>query len=1018
MPGHDATGLHSSAGPTGTAPRLAGLPGDLLRAPRTPAVSAFAAVRRMSSIPWARRILQLGAGAAFVWVVLQLLPLLPAAEFRGRWETPFPFVALGAIVGMTYGLLGVGLVLIYRTNRIINFAHGEMGAFGAALFALAVVKWGVPYWVAFFLVLVATGAVGAIVETGVVRRLRRAPRLMSVVATLGVGQFLVTFAAVVNSQARAGGLFPDPVGVWEFEIGPLLITPAYTAMLIVSPIAVLAIALFLKKSRFGLAILGAAANPEAARMTGIFAARMSSLAWAIAGALSALTAILTQPTQGFSGEGFFGPSLLLRAMACAVIARMTSLPIALAAGVGLGIIEQLVIYNYSQGSLMSVVLFAIIVIALLVQRPRTGREEEKGSWAAVQALRPIPDAFKQLWVARNLGRVVAIVGMGAALALPLLFSNAAAITLTGMIAFAVVGLSVGVITGLGGQLTLGQFAIAGLGAVASMWVAKQTGNFLLAFAYAGAAGAVASLIIGLPALRIKGLLLTVTTLAFALMVPTWLLPQSWMLGDSGEVPPVVFFGRTLDSGRSYYYFALGIFLVIMWLSRNLWRGGFGRLLRAIRDNEDNARAFTIPATAGKTQAFLVSGFIAGIGGAIYAHSLTVLNSSSFVPDTSIDVVMMTVVGGVSLLAGPLLGVLLVIGVPKLPLDSLGIAGTQLGILILILYLPGGLASLVQPIRDRILGWFARRKGIVAVEEDVAGESFESASTSRVKTQIVPVLERTRVVAGERLLRATDLRKAFGGVKAVDGVTFDVFSGETVGVIGPNGAGKTTTFELLAGFTRLDKGEVIFDGRDITWMSPEERARLGLIRSFQDAALFPTMTVIDVVELALERVAPTRLVSSALGFQRTEHSKEYRARQIISFMGLDRFWGKQVRELSTGTRRIVELACMVALEPTLLLLDEPSSGIAQRETEQLGRVLSELKDQFGMTLLVIEHDIPLIMGLADRIVAMADGKVIAEGSPEVVREDPLVIESYLGGSLTTIERSGARTEAPVAAPTAG
>jgi ABC-type branched-subunit amino acid transport system ATPase component len=280
----------------------------------------------------------------------------------------------------------------------------------------------------------------------------------------------------------------------------------------------------------------------------------------------------------------------------------------------------------------------------------------------------------------------------------------------------------------------------------------------------------------------------------------------------------------------------------------------------------------------------------------------------------------------------------------------------------------------------------------------------------------PVLATTRSVGGELLLNAQNLHKAFGGVRAVDGVSLEVYSGEIVGVIGPNGAGKTTMFELLAGFTRVDDGSVWFDGRDVTWMTPEQRGRLGLIRSFQDAALFPTMPVLDVVQLALERVAPTRLVGSVLGFHGLERAKERRAREIVSFMGLDPFRSKQVRELSTGTRRILELACMVALEPSLLLLDEPSSGIAQRETEQLGRLLSELRAQFDITLLVIEHDIPLIMGLGDRIVAMADGKVIAAGPPDTVREDAGVVESYLGGSLAAIERSGERTAAAGAGAT--
>ncbi|MCA1708670.1 MAG: ABC transporter ATP-binding protein, partial [Actinobacteria bacterium] len=241
--------------------------------------------------------------------------------------------------------------------------------------------------------------------------------------------------------------------------------------------------------------------------------------------------------------------------------------------------------------------------------------------------------------------------------------------------------------------------------------------------------------------------------------------------------------------------------------------------------------------------------------------------------------------------------------------------------------------------------------------------------------------------------------------AVNGVSISVRAGETLGLIGPNGAGKTTLFELLSGFTRPDHGEVLFLGEDITALPPEERARRGLIRSFQDASLFPTMTVTEVVKLACERVAPTSFVASLCGLPGPERAKEKRANEIIDAMGLDAYRDKKIRELSTGTRRITELASLVALEPTMLLLDEPSSGIAQRETEALGDLLVRLKTDLHLTLLIIEHDIPLIMGLADRIVAMDTGRVIAQGSPEEIRADPAVIESYLGGNLEAIERSG-------------
>jgi ABC-type branched-subunit amino acid transport system ATPase component len=240
---------------------------------------------------------------------------------------------------------------------------------------------------------------------------------------------------------------------------------------------------------------------------------------------------------------------------------------------------------------------------------------------------------------------------------------------------------------------------------------------------------------------------------------------------------------------------------------------------------------------------------------------------------------------------------------------------------------------------------------------------------------------------------------------VDGVSLRIRAGETVGLIGPNGAGKTTTFELLSGFLRPDRGRVAFDGQDVTSLGPEARGQLGLIRSFQDSALFPTMTVTDAIAVALERTAPTGFLTSIAGLSASERRKQREARDIVSLMGLDRYRDMQIQELSTGTRRITEIACLVATRPTLLLFDEPSTGIAQRETEALGGVIEEIKEGLGVTLVVIEHDMPLIMGLADRIIAMADGRIIASGPPGVVQHDPVVVEAYLGGSPGAIQRSG-------------
>ena len=919
------------------------------------------------------------------------------------FEITGPVLLLGAITGTTYGLLAIGLVMVFRSNKLINFAHGEIGALGAATFGIAVVKWHVPYWVGLPLALLMAASVGAGAEVVIVRRLRNVPNLMSIVATLGLAQLLLALSFVINAQAGAARLFPQPSGFPEFTVGPLRVTRAYSAMLILTPILVTGLTLFLRRSRYGIAIRGSADNPDAARMAGVSASRMSSLSWGVAGAVSAFTAILIFPTRGFVTVETLGPALLLRALVAAVIARMRSLPVAMGAGIAIGILEQELLWNANGGGLVEAALFVIILLALLLQPKQTGREDEKGSWASVIPWPALPDWLKDIWTIRNLGWIVSGVGVVVAIVTGLLVTNAAAITLVIVIAFGLVGLSFGVVTGLSGQLSLGQFAISAIGAVASALIVEKTGNFFLGFFVAGLASAAVSALIGLPALRIRGLMLAVTTLAFALATQSWLLQQSWTLGEGKDPGRPVFGNTALDTGRQYYFFSLIFVALGLWIARNVWKSGFGRRLRAVRDNEDNARAFTINTMFVKLQAFAVAGFLAGLGGAVYGHALARLSNTAFPATASIDIVAMGVLGGVGLMAGPLIGAFYIIGVPQfVPLDSAGLAAQKFGWLLLILYLPGGIAALIRPIRERIIAFLSSGRTPPDAElTEQPQPQLRSSELAEVKT----------VEASGTILAVERLTKSYGGVVAVDGVTLDVATGSTVGIIGPNGAGKTTLFELIGGFTKADSGSVTLHGTDVSRWGPERRGKLGLIRSFQDAGLFPTMTVLESVKLALERKIPTRVSLSLIALDRSERRRDERAREIVSLMGLDGYRHKPCGELSTGTRRITEIACMLALEPSVLLLDEPSSGVAQRETEALGALLERVKKHLGTTLIVIEHDMPLIMGLSDRIIAMESGAVIADDTPAKVKANKRVIESYLGGDLVTIERSGTRSKAP-------
>ncbi|MCE9620783.1 MAG: MFS transporter [Actinomycetia bacterium] len=283
-------------------------------------------------------------------------------------------------------------------------------------------------------------------------------------------------------------------------------------------------------------------------------------------------------------------------------------------------------------------------------------------------------------------------------------------------------------------------------------------------------------------------------------------------------------------------------------------------------------------------------------------------------------------------------------------------------------------------------------------------SSKSASAKPVK-----VAARAAQSDATPVLRVIEIARAFGGNRAVNGASFDVGPREIVGMIGPNGAGKTTIFDLISGFVPLDSGRIEFEGNDITALSASRRAARGLGRSFQDARLFPDMTVTDTLAVALERwVASRSAMAAALRLPAVFDDEErtaLRVGELIELMHLGEYRNTFVRELSTGTRRVVDLACIAAHRPVLVLLDEPSSGIAQREVEALAPVLRSLRDEMGASLLVIEHDIPLVSSVSDRLIALDQGAVLTSGLPADVLAHPDVIESYLGNNVAARQRSG-------------
>ena len=929
----------------------------------------------------------------------------------------------GLVTGITYGVMAVGLVLIFRISRVINIAHAEVGAFGGALLGLLVAKYGVPYPIALIAGLAAGAAFGGIIELTVVRRLANAPKVILFVATMGAAQ-VVFLAGFWLPNYTAIASFPTPFdGRWElFDIR---IRSAQLLVLIVVPVLVAVLALFLERTKCGTAIRASAENPDAARLSAISTKAMSTAVWTIAGLLSAITAVLVAPLKGQGTvieAATLGPGLLLRALAAALIARMHSLPMALLAGAVIGGVEAMLLFNYfEEPGLIDAGLFAAMLISVLSYYRRQRGGEGAQSMSFAPRVRPVPRQLQQLWWVRYLPQITVTVALAVAIALPLIVTRPSRHFLYSlMLLLAIVGMSLTLLTGWAGQLSLGQFAFAGLGAMLTTAMVRGV-NFSIgdsefelpvipfegAVFLAAFACLVTAVVVGLPALRVRGLFLAVITLAFAVMAQNWLLERDVLTGGDLVVRlPRARWGDTFDlkSQRTYYYVCLGALCLCAILVSRIRRSGVGRSLIAVRDNEQSAAAFTVSPTRMKLVAFAISGALAGLAGGLIAGLRVQFGPTAFSPEESLRVVAIAVIGGLSSIWGVILGALWVVGIPSFFAESeqVRLLTSGAGVLILLMYLPGGLIQVAYSLRDAIFAAAAKRIPDTAVEREPAPIPARAVSAA--------VADR-KTPAGVPALSTIGVSVQFGGVHAVESVDINVQPGEVVGLIGTNGAGKTTLMNAVGGFVP-SVGQVEIFGANVTRFSPSRRAGLGLGRTFQQADLFPDLSVRETIQVALEARGRSQVIPTLLGLpsaRRRERTRQAEGDELISFFGLGRYASSFISELSTGTRRIVELSCLIALEARVLCLDEPTAGVAQRETEAFAPLVLRIREELGASLLVIEHDMPFIMGISDRVYCLEAGAIIAEGTPDEVRNDPLVIASYLGTDERAIARSGAAAQ---------
>ena len=903
----------------------------------------------------------------------------------------------GAITGLTYGLLAVGLVLIYRSSGIINFAYAEVGAFASSLLALAVIEWHWPFPVAALFAFAAGATLSAVIELTVIRRLFDAPRVIVLIATVGVAELVLVLRMVLP---KITGFHRFPAAFEKsWDVGWFTLRSDQLVVCIAVPVLALSLTWFLNRTLVGTAIRGAASNPEASRLMGINVRMLSTLVWLIAGGLSAVAAMIVRPLEGMpvnAGAGSLDARLLTVALAAALVARMRSMPIAILAGVALGVIERMVLVNMpgTPGAMSGVVLVVVLVAALWSVGVSDGRATR---WSFASARAAVDDRVRSSWLGRHLDHLGLLALAIFAIVLPLLVTKPSRHQLFAQVAvFALIALSVTVLTGWAGQLSLGQFAFAGLGTfTTAAFMAKGVG-FAVSAVLAALVGLITAVIVGLPALRVKGLLLAVTTLAFAVFCGAWLLDLDILDGGrpSIRVPRTIEAGINFSSQRTFYWLCIAVLAVTMALAARIRRRGLGRRLIAVRENETAAASMTISPARTKLFAFAIGGAFAALAGALYGGVLGRLDTAAFAPEMSVKVVAIAVIGGLGSVTGAVIGAIWVIGLPALFGDSpeISLATSGVGLLVLLMYFPGGLIELIHRLRN-------------VVERKIISRAPAAVPVDRIVLTPRPVVAKYPITNASAL-EVVDVSVQFGTMTAVDHMALTLNPGEIVGLIGANGAGKTTFMNALGGYLPAS-GSVKMFGTELSGLSPAQRARLGLGRGFQNAELYADLTVRETVQVALEARHRTSVTATLLGTPgglRRERAQGRDADELISFLGLGRYANAVIGNLSTGTRRITELACILALDARVVCLDEPTAGVAQKETEAFGPLIRQLRREFDLSILVIEHDMPLVMAISDRVYCMASGMTIATGSPDEVRNNPSVIASYLGTDERAIMRS--------------
>jgi branched-chain amino acid transport system permease protein len=929
------------------------------------------------------------------------------------------YVLSGLSLGCIYALVALGIVLIVNVTGVYNFAVGNYVMFGGLIMygTAGVGGWSVP--LAIIVTVAAVAGIALLQERLTIAPVRgKVGPLGLMITTIGVGSVLQGAALAIWGEYTKG--------VPPFTAGSFVLLGAhlsYQTLYIwgATLICLVAIVSLFRFTDLGRAMRASAINPVAARLHGIRIGSTSMTAFVLAGALAGVIAAVT--VQVTSASWSSGLEVTLVAFIAAALASFTSPGRAVLFGLALGVLQSLAAGKISSEYRMAIVYGTLIVFLLgrdligrdgVLQRisklSRVKGETDEAVLALQQRIRERTAAFvERLEGAAPRPRGV-FDGIGLRSLLPLLllfaaffvpaissdvgFQSAATYIVLG----AVGATGLGLILGLAGQLSLGHavfFIIGGYG-VAILTV-KSGWGLLPAALVAVAASIVVAYVIGRLTVRLSGFNLALATLAIQLIAIV-AAAQQYPQGITG-LPIMHLFGTEFIDAKQFFYLGMGILCVCLLIARNIWVSQTGLALRAVGRDEEAAESLGLDVSKMKVRILMLGATMAALAGVLWAVYGNLVTQSTWDVTFTITLLTYVIVGGVSSPFGAAAGAAVVGGMQYAAQESFtasaGVSTQQYTIIIsgvflivFILVFRDGLTAIPGYI-EKALG---RSKGAAPAKEGLAPAAATTAA---------PTNGNGHAHAGLSLVQVQELTKRFGSLPAVSDVGFTLESGEITALIGPNGAGKSTVINMLSGAIVPTGGKIAVMGRQVVGLRPSDIGQAGVARTFQTPRLFEGLTALENVLLSRQRFRRSGLTGAVFRSPRSrreEAAAEMEARAWLDFVGLAEDADTIAMDLPVGKQRLAELARALATDPSVLLLDEPAAGLDGTETKSLAAVVQTIRD-LEVAVLLVEHDMGMVMSIADKVFVLEEGAKISEGTPATVGADPTVIEAYLG---TTVE----------------